>query len=72
MNKCSSGQVKFEAEAQGEGNIPWGFSCSGRSYVTDTDTPAQALLGLMPFLREDVFEQLERDVYNEIRGVSER
>jgi hypothetical protein len=64
------GQVEFETESQGEGNVPWRLSCSGRSCgidcVIDADTPAKALNDLQPFLRQDVFEQLERDVIRRI------
>jgi len=50
--------VKIFTESQGEGNIPWGVTIRGKTFVVGSDIPARALKELEPYLKRTVLQKL--------------
>jgi hypothetical protein len=53
-----AGALKFASRSQGSRNIPWHVVAGKEQYVTYSDTPAQALELLDPYLAREVQEEL--------------
>lgn len=51
--ETTAGPVVFFSKSQGENNVPWGVRFAGRTFVSDSALPAEALRALTPQLESN-------------------